>query len=217
MTMTRSNSIMLVGLGAVLIIAAHGVVVWGGVSLSSKTGGWLPWIGGGALAFAMYHVVQAFGVYHVVRHIRGRDHSSSHRSSGHMDGRGEVECGPHDGALVNLGHGFVELTVVETDAASRFRLFLYDKRKRARPVPRNATVTIETVRHENTRQTFAFHATGEYFESTTPVPEPHEFNAVVRVSHGSRTHTHEIDFSPSVSGPSRSGVPGHSVTRPMGK
>jgi hypothetical protein len=72
MTMTRSHSIMLVGLGAVLLIAAHGVVVWGGVSLSSKTGGWLPWIGGGALAFAVYHLIQAFGVYHVVRHIRGR-------------------------------------------------------------------------------------------------------------------------------------------------
>src|SRR6266852_5866981 len=189
MTMTRSNSIMLVGLGGVMLIAAHGVSVWGGVALS-KSGGWLPWGGGGALAFGLYHVIQAFGVYHVVRHIRGRDHGRSHRSSGHMDGRGEVERGPHDGVLVNLGHGFVELTVVETDAPLRFRLFLYDKRKRARPVPKNATVTIETVRHGNTRQTFDFHATGEYLESTTDVPEPHEFKAVVHVSHGSHTHTH---------------------------
>jgi hypothetical protein len=193
MTMTRSNSIMLVGLGGVLLIAAHGVVVWGGVTLSTKTGGWLPWIGGGALAFALYHVVQAFGVYHVVRHIRGRDHSPSPRSSGQMDGRA-VERGPHDGALVNLGHGFVELTVVETDAPPHFRLFLYDKRKRARPVPRNATVTIETVRHGDTRQTFDFHTTGECLESTTHVPEPHEFKAVIRVSHGKHTHTHEVDF-----------------------
>ncbi len=36
MTMTRSNSIMLVGLGAVVVIAAHGVVVWEGVTLSTK-------------------------------------------------------------------------------------------------------------------------------------------------------------------------------------
>ena len=50
------------GLNAVLLVAAHGVVVWGGVSLSTKTGGLLPWIGGGALAFAVYHVIQAFGV-----------------------------------------------------------------------------------------------------------------------------------------------------------
>jgi nickel/cobalt transporter (NicO) family protein len=175
-------------------IAAHGVVVWGGGALSTKTGGWLPWIGGGALAFAAYHVIQAFGVHHLVRHIRARDHGPSHRSSPQMDGRGEVERGPHDGVLVNLGHGFVELTVVETDAPPRYRLFLYDKRKRARPVPKNATVTIETVRHGDTRQTFDFHATGEYLESTTDVPEPHEFKAVIRVSHGGRTHVHEVDF-----------------------
>ena len=80
-------------LGAVLLIAAHGVVVWGGVSLSTKTGGLLPWIGGGLLAFAVYHVIQAFGVYHVFRYIRGRDQGRSHRSSGHVDGRGEVERG----------------------------------------------------------------------------------------------------------------------------
>src|SRR4029077_18631355 len=131
-----------------------------------KSGSWLPWVGGGALAFGLYHVMQAFGVYHVVGHIRAGGHGRSHRSSAQTDGRGEVDRGPHDGVLVNLGHGFVELTVVETDAASRCRLFLYDKRKRARPVPRSATVTIETVRNGDTRQTFGFQATGEYFEST---------------------------------------------------
>jgi hypothetical protein len=128
MMMTRSNSITLAGLGAVLLIAAHGVVVWGGVTLSTKTGDWLPWIGGGALAFAFYHVVQAFGVYDVVRQFRGRNHGGSRRSSGHTDGRGEVERGPHDGFLVNLGHGFVEITIPKTDVPPRFRLFLYTAR-----------------------------------------------------------------------------------------
>jgi hypothetical protein len=194
MTMTRWNSIRLVGLGAALVIAAHGVVVWRVAALITKTGVWLPWIGGGALAFAVYHVIQAFGVYHVIRYIRGGDHGRSHLTSAHMDGRGDVERGPHDGVLVNLGHGFVELTVVETGAPTHFRLFLYDKRKRARSVPKSATVTIETVRQGDTRQKFDFQATSEYFESTTDVPEPHEFKAVVRVSHGSRTHTHEVDF-----------------------
>jgi hypothetical protein len=196
MTMTRSNSIMLLGLGAVVLIAAHGVVVWGGVSLSAKTGGWLPWIGGGALAFAVYHVIQAFGVYHVVRHIRGRGHGGSHRSIGHMDGRGEVERGPHDGCLVNLGHGFVEITILKTDVPPRFRLFLYDKHKQSRSVPRNATLRIETVRPDDTRQMFDFHAKGEYLESTTEIAQPYEFAAIVHVSHGSHTHPpHEVHFS----------------------
>jgi hypothetical protein len=196
MTMTRSSSIMLAGLGAVLLIAAHGAVVWGGVTLSTKTGDWLPWIGGGALAFAMYHVVQAFGVYHVVRHIRRRDHSSSHRSSGHNNGRGEVERGPHDGFLVNLGHGFVEITILKTEVPPRFRLFLYDKYKQPRSVPRNATVRIETVRPDDNRQMFDFHVNGGYLESTTEIAQPHEFAAIVHVSHGSHTHPpHEVHFS----------------------
>ena len=194
MTMTRSNSIMLVG--AVVLIAAHGVVVWGGVTLGTKTGGWLPWIGGGALAFAVYHVTQAFGVYHVVRHIRSRDHGRSDRSSGHVDGRGEVERGPHDGFLVNLGHGFVEITILKTDEPPRFRLFLYDKQKHPRSVPKNATIKIETVRPDDTRQMFDFHAQGDYLESATEIAQPHEFAAVVHVSHGSHSHPpHEVHFS----------------------
>jgi nickel/cobalt exporter len=106
---------------------------------------------------------------------------------------------------VNLGHGFVELTVFETDVP-RFRLFLYDKRKQARPVPKNATITIETVRRDDTRQTFDFHVKGDCLESTTGVPEPHEFKAIVHVTHGSHTHTHEVHVSDrdGVSGVNRS-------------
>jgi hypothetical protein len=195
MTMTRANSVLLAGSGITLLIAAHGVVAWGGLTLSSKTGGWLPWIGGGAVAFGLYHIVQAFGVYHVVRHVRGRSHSRPHLPGEHVQSRGAIERGPHDGFLVNLGHGFVELTVCDTDAPPRFRLFLYDKRKQARPVPRNATITIETVRRGDARQTFDFHSNGEYLESTTDVPGPYEFKAIVHVSHGSHTHTHEVHVS----------------------
>ena len=200
MTMTRSYSITLAGTGVVLLIAAHGVVGWGGMTLVGKADGWLPWIGGGALAFGLYHVIQGFGVYHVIRHLRGKHRGHPHRHGGHVHGRGDVERGPHDGSLVNLGHGFVELTVFETDVP-RFRLFLYDKRKQARPVPKNATITIETVRHDETRQTFDFHAKGDYLESVTGVPEPHEFKAIVHVTHGSHTHTHEVHVS------DRDGVP----------
>ena len=209
---------MLVGLGAVLLFAAHGAVVWGGFSLSTKAGGWLPWIGGGALAFAVYHVIQAFGVYHVVRHIRGRDHRGPRRSIGHMDGRGEVEPGPHDGFLVNLGHGFVEISILKTDVPPRFRLFLYDKHKQPRSVPRNATIRIETVRPDGTRQMFDFYAKGEYLESTIEIPEPHEFKAIVHVSHGSHIHPpHEVHFSDHDQAHHAEGSrPGHSVTQRLG-
>src|SRR6266536_567650 len=78
----------------------------------------------------------------------------------------------------------------------RFRLFFYDKRRQARSVPTNATIKIETVRPDGARQTFTFRAKGEYLESEDYIPEPHEFKAIVRVSHGSHTHPpHEVQFS----------------------
>ena len=135
MTMKRFNWIMLAGFGLVLLIAAHGLVAWGGIKLSGKIGGWLPWIAGGAL--------MAFGLYHVIQHIRGKGHGHSHLFGGHAHDRGEVERGPHDGFLVNLGHGFVEITIFETDVPPRFRLFFHDKHKQARSVPANATVKLK--------------------------------------------------------------------------
>jgi hypothetical protein len=186
---------MLAGFGLVLLIAAHGLVAWSGIRLSGKIGGWLPWIAGGALAFGLYHLIQAFGVYYVIQHIRSKGRGHSHRFGGHSHDRVEVERGRHDGFLVNLGHGFVEIVIVETDVAPRFRLFFQDKHNQARSVPRNATVTIETVRPDDMRQSFDFHAKGEYLESTTDITEPHTFKVIVRVSHGSHTHTHEVHFS----------------------
>jgi hypothetical protein len=195
MIMNRSTSLILAGFGLVLMIGAHGLVAWGGITLGGKIGGSLPWIAGGALAFGLYHVLQAFGLYHVVQHVRARSHGHSRSPAGHAFGRGDVERGPRDGVLLNLGHGFVEITIWDTDAPPRFRLFFYDKHKQPRALARNATVTIETVRPADTRQTFELHAKGGYLESTSDVPEPHTFKAIVHVSHGTHTHTHEINFS----------------------
>jgi hypothetical protein len=195
MIMNRSTSLMLASFGLVLMIGAHGLVAWGGITLGGKIGGSLPWIAGGALAFGLYHVLQAFGLYHVVQHVRGKRHGHSRSPAGHTLGRGDVERGPRGGFVLNLGHGFVEVTLGDADASTRFRLFFYDKHKQPRALPRNATVTIETVRAGDTHQTFELHAEGECLESTTDVPEPHAFKAIVHVSHGTHIHRHEINFS----------------------
>jgi hypothetical protein len=186
--MKKINWTILAGCGLVLFIAAHGLVAWYGVELSDKIGGGFPWIAGGTL--------MAFGLYHVIQHIRGNGPVHSHLLGGHAPDRGEVERGPHEGFLVNLGHGFVEIIVFEADVPPRFRLFFYDKRKQARSVPTNATIKIETVRPDGARQTFTFCAKGEFLQSENGVPRPHEFKAVVQVSHGSYTHSpHEVHFS----------------------
>jgi len=196
MILNRSTSLALAGAALLLMIGAHGLVAWGGIALRGKVGGSLPWLAGGALAFGLYHVLQASGVYHIVQHVRGKSRDHRRASAEHALGRGDVERGPRNGVLLNLGHGFVEVTICDTAASPspRFRLYFYDKRKLPRALPRNASVTIETVRPADTRQTFELRADGEYLESTCDVLEPHQFKAIVRVSHGSRTHSHEIGF-----------------------
>jgi hypothetical protein len=57
----------------------------------------------------------------VIRHTHGKGRSH-HSGGGHTHDRGEPERGPHDGLLVNLGHGFVEITIFETEVPPRFRL-----------------------------------------------------------------------------------------------
>jgi nickel/cobalt exporter len=171
----------------VLLIAAHGILIAWYVKLSDRIGGWFPSIAGGALV--------AFGLYHVIGHLRGKGHGHFRLLGGHAPDRGEVERGPHDGFLVNLGHGFVEITIFETDVSPRFRLFFFNQRRQARSVPARAIVTIETVRPGGARQTFTFRAQGEYLESTDDISEPHKFKAILRVSHGSHTHApHEVQF-----------------------
>ena len=138
----------------------------------------------------------AFGLYHAMQHLRVKGHGHAHFFDRQAPDRVEVERGPHDGFLVNLGHGFVEITVSATDVPPRFRLFFFNQRQQVRSVPANATITIETVRPDGARQTFAFRVKGECLESEGDIPEPHEFKAILRVSHGRHTHPpHEVQFS----------------------
>jgi ABC-type nickel/cobalt efflux system permease component RcnA len=177
----------LAGGGHVLFTAALGfLVAWCGIKLSDKIGGWFPWIAGGALI--------AFGLYYVIQQIRGKGHGHSHLFAGHAHEHHEVDHGPRGGFLLNLGHGFVEITVFEIDVLPHFRLFFYDKEKRARSVPTQATVKLETVRSDSVRQTFAFRTAGEYLESTSDIPEPHEFKVILQLSHGHHSHNHEVQF-----------------------
>jgi hypothetical protein len=177
----------LAGCGHVLFTGILGfLIAWCGIALSDKIGRWFPWIAGGALI--------AFGKYYLIQQVRGNGHRHSHLFGGHSHDYGKAEYGPRDGVLVNLGHGFVEITVFETGVPPQFRLFFYDMRKQSRSVPARATVKLETVRADGARQTFAFQAKGEYLQSTSEIPAPHEFKAIVQLSHGSHTHSHEVEF-----------------------
>gem|GEM_PF-4439555 len=192
MTTNKSKTFVIATLTAcavLLLIAAHiFALAWGGNHLRNANSGWVLWIAGGALL--------VFALHFVIQRVRGNGRSHFHLFGKHAHDHTAVERGPNNGPLVNLGHGFIEIAVSDTDALPRFRLYFYNQRKQPRSVPANATIKIETVRPDGSRQIFDFCAKGECLESTSDIPEPREFAATVRVSHGKHTHApHEIRFS----------------------
>ena len=213
---TRSKTLLitaLAGCGHVLFTAILGfLVAWGGMTLSDKIGKTFPLIAGGALLlFGLYYVIQQFrwkghGHTHLFgghshgEHGHDHPHEDGHKHGGHDHPHphghehGPIGDGPRGGLLVDTGHGFVELTVFETGVPPEFRLFFYDAKKQPQPLPDAASVTIESVRPEGARQTFAFRVGDGFLQSTTDIPEPHEFRAIVRLSHGGHVQTHEVPF-----------------------
>ncbi len=53
---------------------------------------------------------------------------------------------------------------------------------------------IETLRADGTVQSFAFTSGKGFLESTTEIPEPHEFTATVRLGHGGHFHSYVVTY-----------------------
>ena len=124
-------------------------------------------------------------------------HSHSHA---HPHEHGPAGEGPNGGQLIDTGgHGEIEITVFEDDVPPCFRLFFFEQGNRTAAIlPAEQTVTLETVRPDGNRHTFAFKpaiTSGSYLESTTEIPEPHEFTAYVQVGHGGHAHTYKTEFT----------------------
>lgn len=56
-------------------------------------------------------------------------------------------------------------------------------------------ITISTIRAGDVRQKFNFVASGDFLEATAELPEPHEFDAVLTLSHGDHGHSFDFKFS----------------------
>jgi cation diffusion facilitator family transporter len=104
-------------------------------------------------------------------------------SGGHHHGHSHGGHGEHDEAhIVSTPTGDLILEVFEDDVPPRFRL-----RAAAGPAPTAETTFITTVRPDGARQDFAMTARGDYLESVEEIPEPHAFNAQIRI--GAETYT----------------------------
>ena len=102
---------------------------------------------------------------------------------------------PHGGKVINTGHGIVELEVFERGAPPHFRLHSYDMAMQTKAFGAHDTVSIETLRPDGARQTFALVQSGLYLESAQEIPEPHEFEVILNMGHGDHAHRYEVRFS----------------------
>ena len=102
----------------------------------------------------------------------GGDH---HHEHGHA--HDDVHGHDHDeDRRIATPTGGLVLSVFETACPPVFRL-----RADGGPAPEAAGVTIETVRRDGARQTFAMVDRGGFLESVAAIPEPHAFAATLRV------------------------------------
>ncbi|MDQ2803345.1 MAG: CDF family Co(II)/Ni(II) efflux transporter DmeF [Pseudomonadota bacterium] len=86
-----------------------------------------------------------------------------------------------------LGEGAMLLQIHEDGDPPRFRAHVED-------IERPPTVTVETERHDGTRQLFRLVDRGHYMESDEQIPEPHAFIARVRVSESGEVREHTVTF-----------------------
>lgn len=127
-------------------------------------------------------------------HDHGHDHDhgshAHHGDHAHGHDHGAKAAHAHnDLRRIDTGHGVVTLEVFEDGVPPVWRL-----RTERGHAWKSSDVTVSTERPDGSRQTFAFVDKGEYLESTTDIPEPHEFMARLSLGHGNHTHDYDLSF-----------------------
>jgi len=121
------------------------------------------------------------------------DHHHGHSHSHEHDDAHGAPCHHHhhhdERVLVPTGHGTAKLSIFEKDTPPVFRLAFTSE-----PLAAPTDFALETVRGDGTRQIFAFAEKGGFYESTTDIPEPHEFNALLTFTHGGHQRTARVQF-----------------------
>ena len=137
-----------------------------------------------------------FDVHLADAHEHGHSHGEEAHAHGaeHHDHLADETHGPHGGPLVPIKSGRVELSVFETKVPPRFRLYFFDKHGHEAKSPADKDVTLETTRGGKKKQVFKFKKHGAYLEATAELPEPHEFDAVLKIKRGAKTEKCEIEF-----------------------
>jgi len=97
---------------------------------------------------------------------------------------------PTDAHRIDTGHGVLALELFEEGVPPRWRLTT-----ERGPAWRADQVTLETERPDGARQSFRFIEQDGYLEALECVPEPHDFMARLRLSHGDHVHDYDVAFT----------------------
>lgn len=90
---------------------------------------------------------------------------------------------------INTGHGVITLEIFEDGVPPYWRIRSADNL----PLTAN-NVTVETIRPDGARQTFAFMPHDGHLQSVTDIPEPHNFTARLSLSRSDHTHDFDVEF-----------------------
>jgi cation diffusion facilitator family transporter len=123
--------------------------------------------------------------------LSGGDHGHSHGHShghGHSDHADDHHEHADEAQRVETAAGTITLSVFEDGVPPVFRIEA--ESPDVRLTPPNVTVTTERV--DGSRQIFAFEkGSGDFLESTQPIPEPHAFRALITLGE----ETFAVEFS----------------------
>ena len=116
-----------------------------------------------------------------------RELHEAHHHHHHGDGHAHA----HDESfLLDTGGGKIELSVFEDGVPPVFRL----RAPEGGTLPAADSVSVETVRSDGARQTFAFAAKDGFLESREDIPEPHAFDVVLTLVADGGSHTARAEF-----------------------
>ena len=174
---------VLLGLSAAF---SHSLIIWALAAVALKYGSqWNAETTEPYFQLASAVIIAALALWMFWRTRRDLKAAAAHDHHGH-------EHGHDDTKLINTGHGIVNLSVFETGVPPVFRLAFSEHGKAFLPEP--SSVIIETSRPGGERQTFAFVTKDGFLESTTDIPEPHEFDLTLTVSHDGHSHSYPTQF-----------------------
>jgi nickel/cobalt exporter len=94
---------------------------------------------------------------------------------------------------IDTGHGVIaELVIKEDGVPPRFWLAFEKNGRMVSTLDQNCS--IETIRPDGSRQTFALVSKGAYLESVDEIPEPHEFTARLTLQHDNHSHDYDVIY-----------------------